>query len=125
MLRDSDATVMLAVKDVEVAKKFYEGTLDLEPAGTGQDGMVTYRTGATTILVYESEFAGTNEANAVAWSVGDLDAIVGELRERGVTFEHYDLPGMTRDGDVHLGEGFKAVWFKDPDGNILHINDQR
>jgi hypothetical protein len=39
-----------------------------------------------------------------------------------VTFERYDLPGPTLEGDVHVAENFKAVWFKDPDGNILHVN---
>jgi hypothetical protein len=38
-----------------------------------------------------------------------------------VNFEHYDLPGMTRRGDVHIGDEMKVAWFKDPDGNILNI----
>jgi catechol-2,3-dioxygenase len=123
VLRDIDATAMLAVKDVGVAKTFYEGTLKLEPAGTPQEGMVLYTSGTTPILVYESEHAGTNQANALAWSVGEeFDTIVESLRAHGVTFEHYDLPGLALEGDVHLAEDFKAVWFKDPDGNILHVN---
>jgi hypothetical protein len=32
------------------------------------------------------------------------------------------LPGLARKGDVHVAGTFKAAWFKDPDGNILHIN---
>jgi len=32
-------------------------------------------------------------------------------------------PGLKRDGDVHIAGDFKAAWFKDPDGNILHINN--
>jgi hypothetical protein len=40
-----------------------------------------------------------------------------------VTFERYDdLPGLRLEGDVHVADGFKGAWFKDPDGNILHIN---
>jgi catechol 2,3-dioxygenase-like lactoylglutathione lyase family enzyme len=124
MLRDIDATPMLAVKDIEAAKDFYGGILGLEPARTDQgEGMILYRSGATTFLVYESEHAGTNEANALAWSVGEaFDSIVEDLRTQGVMFEHYELPGLRLEGDVHVAENFKAVWFKDPDGNILHIN---
>ena len=123
MLRDIDATAVLAVKDVEVAKDFYGRVLGLEPAGGDQEGMMLYKSGSSSVLVYESEHAGTNQANALAWSVGeDFDAIVEELRARGVTFEHYELPGLRLQGDVHVAENFKAVWFKDPDGNILHIN---
>jgi hypothetical protein len=33
------------------------------------------------------------------------------------------MPGGELDGDVHSFGDFKAVWFKDPDGNILHVNN--
>jgi hypothetical protein len=42
----------------------------------------------------------------------------------GVTIEHCDMPGMTRQGDVYRGGGMKVAWFKDPDGNILNIVGQ-
>ena len=29
---------------------------------------------------------------------------------------------MDSRGDLYVGEGVKTAWFKDPDGNILHIN---
>ena len=123
MLKDIDATAILAVKDIGVAKDFYERVLGLEPSGGEEEGMTRYKSGSSSVLVYESEHAGTNQANALAWSVGeDFDAIVKDLRARGVTFEHYELPGLRLQGDVHVAENFKAVWFKDPDGNILHIN---
>ena len=68
----------------------------------------------------------TNQATAASWAVGDdFDAIVDELRSKGVSFEHYDdLPDTTREGDVHIAADFKAVWFKDPDGNILNLINQ-
>lgn len=124
MLKDIDATASIAVKDVGVAKEFYEGTLGLEPIGDEEEGMATYLSGHTPVFLYESEYAGTNKANALAWSVGEeFDTIMENLSAHGVTFEHYDLPGLTLEGDVHVAENsFKAVWFKDPDGNILHIN---
>jgi hypothetical protein len=46
---------------------------------------------------------------------------VSELKEKGIFFEHYDLPGLTQQGDIHVGEGMKTAWFKDPDGNILSL----
>jgi catechol-2,3-dioxygenase len=123
MLTDIDATAVLAVKDIDVAKDFYERVLGLEPTRGDQEGMILYKSGSSSVLVYESEHAGTNRANALAWSVGeDFDSIVEDLRARGVTFEHYELPGLRLQGDVHVADNFKAVWFKDPDGNILHVN---
>jgi streptogramin lyase len=38
-----------------------------------------------------------------------------------VEFEHYDMPGINRKEDLHVMDKMKAVWFKDPDGNILNI----
>ena len=46
---------------------------------------------------------------------------MNELAAKGVRFEHYDLPGLTRQGDLHVHGSFKGAWLKDPDGNILHI----
>lgn len=75
--------------------------------------------------MYESEYAGTNQATAVTWPVGDeLEAIVQELKSKGVKFEHYDLPDTTRKGDVHLAGDIRMAWFKDPDGNIHGIASQ-
>jgi hypothetical protein len=88
--------------------------------------VVTFRTGATRLMVYHSpENAGTNQANAVVWGVGDdLDAIVAVLKDRGVRFLHYpNLKGLTLEGDVHRAGQNKLVWIADPDGNILHLND--
>jgi hypothetical protein len=75
------------------------------------------------VLVYPSEYAGTNLATAATWAVGeDFEATVQDLKAKGVTFEHYDdLPETTREGDVHLMGELKGVWLKDPDGNILSL----
>ncbi len=83
--------------------------------------MLVFRSGKTLINVYRSQYAGTNQATALSWQVQDLDAEMRELKSRGITFEHYDLPGLKREGDVHVAEGFRTAWFKDPDGNILNI----
>ena len=124
MLGSKDAAATLAVSDLERARDFYEKTLGLTPM---QDlgGAILYKSGNSIVLVYPSEYAGTNKATAASWAVGDdFDAIVEDLKTKGATFEHYDdLPETTREGDVHtLGE-FKGVWLKDPDGNILNLTN--
>jgi catechol 2,3-dioxygenase-like lactoylglutathione lyase family enzyme len=122
MLGGKDAAATLAVKDLERAQDFYENTLGLTPV-QATPGAAMYRSGNSTVLVYPSEYAGTNRATAASWAVGeDFDSIVEALGAKGVTFEHYDdLPDTTRDGDVHVMDDFKAVWFKDPDSNILNV----
>ena len=123
MLGDRDATAAVAVKDVATARRFYEDKLGLKPLRAESHGVVTYKTGGSSLLVYVSEFAGTNKATTVTWSVGgEFDDIVQSLRSRGVSFERYDgLPGVDREGDVHRSGDLKLAWFKDPDGNIHHL----
>jgi len=123
MLGNKDAVATVAVKDLETAKRFYEDKLGLKPAGAEQKGVITYKTGGSSLLVYTSQFAGTNEATSVTWGVGgDFDEILRSLQSKGVSFEHYDgLPEVTREGDVHRVGDFKLAWFKDPDGNIHHL----
>ena len=122
MLGNRDAIANLAVKDVERARAFYEGTLGLSKVGSQGAELIVFKSGKSTINVYRSEYAGTNQATAVTWIVGDdLEKIVEALKARGVTFEHYDMPGMTRQGDVHIGGELRVAWFRDPDGNILNL----
>ena len=122
MLGDKEAVATLAVQDLAAARKFYEGVLGLAPLDTQGDEAVTYESGGSKVIVYRSQYAGTNKATGANWLVGkDIDAIVDGLAKRGVRFERYDLPGMTRQGDVHAFGDFKAAWFKDPDGNIISL----
>ena len=126
MLGDKTAFATIAVKDMDAAKKFYEGTLGLKPAGGEEGGGVLYKTGGSSLFVYQSQFAGTNKATAVSWGVGeDLDKIVADLKSKGVTFEQYDnIPEVKRQDDIHIMGELKAAWFKDPDGNILDLVNQ-
>jgi catechol 2,3-dioxygenase-like lactoylglutathione lyase family enzyme len=124
MLENTDAAANVAVKNLSAARKFYEGTLGLEKVDEEGDDVVVYRSGHSRIIVYRSQFAGTNRATNVTWSVGDdVEGLVRELKSKGVAFEHYDLPDTQRKGDVHIGGRMKVAWFKDPDGNILCITN--
>ena len=121
MLGKSDATPMIAVSDLDRARKFYEETLGLRTEEEWGGEGVTMKSGDTVVNVYKSEFAGTNQATALNFDVEDLEHEVRELKEKGVFFEHYDLPGLKQDGDIYTAEGMKTAWFKDPDGNILSL----
>ena len=122
MLGNKDAVANLAVKDLQAARKFYEGTLGLKPVSEEGDELIVYESGRSTLNVYRSNYAGTNKATAVTWAVGDdVEGVVRDLKAKGVKFEHYDMPEMKREGDVHIGGDMKVAWFKDPDGNILNI----
>lgn len=122
MFNTHDATATIPVTDIATARRFYEGTLGLRVVGTEGPMVVTYASGETRLIVYQSSSAGTNQATAVTWMVGsDVDAIVTSLAAKGVKFEHYNMPDARREGDIHIGATLRMAWFKDPSGNILAL----
>lgn len=120
-MASSAAVATLAVKDLKTARKFYEQTLGFRLVQAMGEEAVTYESGGSQFFVYKSEYAGTNRATAATWMVENVDGIVEDLKAHGVAFEHYNLPEMTRKGDVHGDGHMRAAWFKDPDGNILAL----
>jgi hypothetical protein len=58
------------------------------------------------------------------WKVDNIEEVARALRERGVVFEQYDLPGLKTDerGIATIGPT-KSAWFKDSEGNILAISE--
>jgi catechol 2,3-dioxygenase-like lactoylglutathione lyase family enzyme len=120
-LNDADAAATIAVKDIERATSFYEGKLGFSPMPSDEPSVRSYRSGRSSVLVYQSTYAGTNRATAATWAVRDVDGTVASLKARGITFEHYDLPDATWEGDVMVSGRIRSAWFKDPDGNVLAI----
>ena len=121
MLGTATATPMLAVKDLQRAKSFYTDVIGAQAVGQVGEEVVNLQTGDSRFDIYRSQYAGTNQATALTFSVDDVAAEAAELKDKGVTFEHYDMEGLERQGDIYVAEGMKTAWFKDPDGNILSL----
>ena len=123
MLGDHDTIATLAVKDLQVARDFYEGVLGFTPRGDAPEG-VLYGAGSGAFLVYPSSFAGTNRGTAMSFQVpGDrFDAEVAALRIAEIEFQTFEAPGISwDDGVAAMGGDARGVWFEDPDGNILNV----
>jgi catechol 2,3-dioxygenase-like lactoylglutathione lyase family enzyme len=122
MLKDKPSSAIVPCADLAVAKAFYAEVLGLPLVADHGNGFV-FGTGDTLLNVYLSDFAGTNQANAVVWDVGDeVEAIAADLRAKGVTLDEYPEGFDSVTDGVHVKGPFKTIWFKDPDGNILHVN---
>jgi catechol 2,3-dioxygenase-like lactoylglutathione lyase family enzyme len=122
MLKDKNAVANIAVKDLETAKRFYQDVLDLQLIDSNTPEVVVFKSGNSMIIVYKSDYAGTNKATATTWTVGDnIEEVVQALKAKGITFEHYNMPNITLEGDIHVDGQMKVAWFKDPDGNILNL----
>jgi len=112
----------LPAADLARALGFYRDVLGLEPFELEPGRSARYRVGESMFLIYQSEFAGTNQATAAGFSVSDIEGVVGELRDRGVAFEDLDYgEAKTVDGILTLPTGARAAWFKDSEGNTIGL----
>jgi catechol 2,3-dioxygenase-like lactoylglutathione lyase family enzyme len=111
----------LPSSDLERSRSFYEGVLGFRPADVSPGG-VTYEAGdGTTFLVFPSAGRATGTHTQMGFTVPDIEAELRELRERGVSFETYDMVGFDRATSIASFPGLRTAWFKDPDGNLLGI----
>lgn len=120
MLGEHGVYATIAVKDCAVSKPFYSDVLGLKVISE-MPGMLMYQSGKDTLFVYESNYAGTNKATAATWDVQGIEAVVADLKTKGVNFEEYDMPDTRVENSIHISEGMKVAWCKDPDGNILAL----
>src|SRR3954470_7462148 len=121
MLQDSPIYSYIPARDLDRARRFYEGRLGLQP-GEVTNGGVVYEFGrGTACFLYPTPNAGTSQASQAFWSVDDVDREIEALKAKGVAFENYDIPGeKSASGAISAG-GAKAAWFKDSEGNIMAL----
>lgn len=120
MLGEGTVFATIAVSDIGKGKAFYGETLGLTQVDENMAG-VMYASGEGKLFVYQSPTAGSGQATAASWNVGNIEEVVETLTNKGIVFEHYEFPGATLEGDIHVMGTMKSAWFKDPDGNILAI----
>jgi catechol 2,3-dioxygenase-like lactoylglutathione lyase family enzyme len=122
-LSDAKAYATVAVSDLPRAISFYRDTLGLDEVESVPHVVTTFACGGTRVEVYESQFAGSNKATAISFEVNDLEAVMADLRQKGVTFEEYDQPGIKTVNGIAEAMGIRSSWIKDPDGNILALGE--
>jgi catechol 2,3-dioxygenase-like lactoylglutathione lyase family enzyme len=128
LLSEGYVATRLPAQDLERARAFYSEKLGLEPVEERPGGL-RYECGGTVFALFASTGASRGEFTQMGFTVPDLDAVVAELRDRGVVFEEYDLPGLrTVNGIAEIsgnypsvGSGERGVWFRDSEGNLLGI----
>jgi catechol 2,3-dioxygenase-like lactoylglutathione lyase family enzyme len=123
MLQGEQVTVMLPVKDMARARRFYEEGLGLTAGDLKPDGKFVYRCGGTEIALFPKPDGTKAEHTAISFRVKDIAKEVRELEARGVQFADYDLPGLKTVEHVCVLGSEKAAWFQDPEGNILCLHE--
>jgi catechol 2,3-dioxygenase-like lactoylglutathione lyase family enzyme len=129
MLANARVATRLPAQDLGRARRFYAEKLGLEPAEERPGGLL-YRCADGAFALYGSAGQSPGTFTQMAFEVDDLDAVVAELKRRGVVFDEVDVPGLkTIDGIAevegnypsHGGKGERAAWFRDSEGNLLGI----
>src|SRR5690348_3378325 len=98
MLQNAPMYAYIPAKDVARARRFYEEKLGFKAGREIAGGVVYHFAKGTSCFLYPTPNAGTSQASQAFWQVDDIEREVAELKSRGVTFEKYDLPGMSDDG---------------------------
>jgi len=124
MLSNSQIVPYIPVSDVTRARRFYEEKVGLKVKQEYAGGVIYECGNGSWVFMYPSAGAGTSKASTAFWSVDDVEAEVGELKARGVTFEEYDAPCFKTIESIATGGGAKTAWFKDTEGNILAISQR-
>jgi catechol 2,3-dioxygenase-like lactoylglutathione lyase family enzyme len=118
---------MIAAADLDRAKAWYAEKLGFQPFNEMPGFVLSYRSGDTRFDVYKTDFAGTAKNTVAVWRLAGIRDEVARLRGNGVAFEEYDFgdDGKTVGGIISDAEGDLDCWFKDCDGNILAIAEDR
>lgn len=123
MLDGANAYATIPAQDLERARSFYADKLGLQPEEEGPDGL-RYRCGDGGFLLFASSGQASGTHTQLGWDVDDIEAAVAALRERGVVFEEYDLPGFKTVNGIADIEGERGAWFKDSEGNLLAVGER-
>ncbi len=119
-----DVQMVLGVvptSDINRARSFYLDTLGFsEFEGPSVPEALVVRSGNSAFLVYQTK-AKAGDATVLSLLVKDLDEVMKDLRDKGVRFEDYDLPGLKTENGVAEDPRMRSAWFKDPDGNVIGI----
>lgn len=129
MLENARVATRLPCRDLERARRFYADKLGLEPADERPGGLL-YRMGAGEFALFQSTGASAGTFTQMGWEVDDIEAVVAELKRRGVAFEEVDAPGLrTCDSIAEIegnyaskrARGERGAWFRDSEGNMLGV----
>jgi catechol 2,3-dioxygenase-like lactoylglutathione lyase family enzyme len=114
---------VLPASDLGRARQFYSEKLGLTPIEEQAAGLYFQVSPGHGFLVYEAGSPANGQHTQAGFLVPNLDAAMSDLRNRGVTFEEYDIPGVHTEKAVVTFPNGRGAFFKDSEGNILGLNE--
>jgi catechol 2,3-dioxygenase-like lactoylglutathione lyase family enzyme len=122
MLTDGKMVGFIVTTDYEKAREFYEGKLGFAFVSQDQFALVV-RVGEHKIRIVKVPGFTPFQGTVLGWEVADVKAVVLWLESRGVSTEKYPFVADQELGIWTAPSGEHVAWFKDPDGNVLSVND--
>ena len=123
MLQEGHAYAKLPASDFGRARRFYVEVLGFRPTFEGP-GWVRFECGGgSSFLVFASSGTASGDHDQCGWIVDDIEAVVADLRDRGVVLEEF--PGATFLGGIRDDPAGRSAWFRDSEGNLLGVGQPR
>jgi catechol 2,3-dioxygenase-like lactoylglutathione lyase family enzyme len=124
MFAQGEVHVNIPAADLQRARRFYVETLGLTPVAEDEQSVRFTTPSGSWFQVYETTYAGSAKHTIAQWDVADLPSTVAQFSAAGVSFEHYDMPGVTWDGDIADVGGQRVAWFTDSEGNVMCLDER-
>jgi catechol 2,3-dioxygenase-like lactoylglutathione lyase family enzyme len=121
MLANCQIAAFVATANPEKARDFYENTLGLKLV-SDEEYAIVFDADGTTLRIQKAGKFTPHPFTSLGWHVEDIEAFVDELRAKGVVFEQYPWMAEGSKGIMTFPNGAKVAWFKDPDGNVLSLD---
>jgi catechol 2,3-dioxygenase-like lactoylglutathione lyase family enzyme len=121
MLADRKIVAFIPTAQPDKAKNFYAELLGLHLISEDPFALV-FDANGTPLRVAKVEKFTPAQFTVLGWEVPDIENTVPELKNKGIRFEIYGMPGQDESGIWSAPGGAKVAWFKDPDGNVLSIS---
>jgi catechol 2,3-dioxygenase-like lactoylglutathione lyase family enzyme len=126
MLTNAVVRPTIPVTNLERAKSFYQAKLGLKPIDTDTSsstpGSALLDCGNGTSIELYQRGASKADHTLATFDVSNIETEVGNLRQKGVVFEEYDMPGLKTENGIATQGHIKCAWFKDSEGNVLCIH---
>ncbi|MES0278796.1 MAG: VOC family protein [Dehalococcoidales bacterium] len=124
MVTETRLQPILSVADLDRARVFYEEKLSLKPLEMGLATLVYQCPDGSRLFLYRRKAAGPQRSVATI-QVRNIRVKVELLKRNGVVFEDYDTPGLKTENNIALLGNGRYAWFKDTEGNILSLVEQK
>jgi len=122
MITATMAVATIPVTDLERAKQFYGETLGFELLWETPVA-ARFRIGSVSEISVFKRPPIQTEHTLAHFEVGDIEAEVAQLVDRGVTFLDYTEGPLTTTGHIASLGAARCAWFLDPDGHTLGIRE--